>query len=113
MALSKTLPDKHLMQMSKKVSLANMKQIGVLYFELEMPEIEILAESLGADMVGINFKIFEKWRNANPGPEAEARLYELLTRAAREGLISPAAFDFLKSEQSGTYRWLTGPKCIH
>ncbi len=101
MALSKSIPDRILMQMSRKVSLAKMKQIGVMHFGMEMPEIEILEEMYRPDIVTINFKIFERWRDANPGSDAPDKLYQLLSAAANEGLISDITLSFLKFKVRG------------
>ena len=103
MALSKSIPDSSLMKMARKVSLAKMKQIGVIHLGLEMSEIEILEESYRQDIVTINFKAFEKWRDANSGPDAPGKLYELLSAAAVEGLISVPTFAFLKFEAPGMF----------
>ncbi len=101
MALSKSIPDRILMQMSRNVPLAKMRQIGVLHFGMQMPGIEILEEMYRPDIVTINFKIFEKWRDANPGPDSPAKLYQLLSSAANEGLISNTTLAFLKFKARG------------
>ncbi len=95
MACSKEIPDNRLMEMSGKVSPADMRRIGVQYLNIKMPQIDIFREKWREDVVAVNFSILEAWRNANPGPYSHEKLYQLLVSASEDGLIQKDVFAFL------------------
>ena len=95
MACSKWIPDKKLMEISGKVSPADMRRIGVQYLDIEMAQIDIFIERWRDDVVAVNFSILQAWRNANPGPGSYRKLHQLLSSASKEGLIKRDVFELL------------------
>ena len=84
------------MEMAGQVAPEDMKQIGVLYLGLEMPEIKIFEAKNRDEVIMTNFAILESWRNKHDGPDAPDKLYNLLQKAAKKKLIQPRVFQFLK-----------------
>ena len=96
MADGNYITEPQLMEMAGQVAPEDMKQIGVLFLELTMPEIKIFVAQHREEVVMTNFAILEAWYNKHNSPEAPENLYRLLSKAAEKKLIEPHVFQFLK-----------------
>ncbi len=83
------------MRIAGKVPVQAMKQIAVRYMGIEMPEIDNWCLAHREEVEMISFRILEKWRNMNPGGDAQEKLHKILMTAASSGIIRQETFSFL------------------
>ncbi len=73
----------------------DLQKIAVRYLEVPQPATDTYKASTREDMEGFKFKLLEHWRNQNPDPDARQKLFDLLEKARKEGLINKQYYEFL------------------
>ncbi len=66
------------MKAIKHVSPEDLQKIAIKYMGIKHPEIETLAASERENITMLKFRIVELWRNRNPLPDVNWRLYNIL-----------------------------------
>ncbi len=75
---AKILPDSVIMKAINHVSPEDLQKIAIQYMGIKHPEIQTLAASERENINMFKFRIVELWRNRNPLPDINWRLYNIL-----------------------------------
>ena len=80
---SKILPDSVIMKTVDHVSPEDLENIAIQYMGIKHTEIQTLKAAERENISMFKFRIVEMWRNRNPGPDVNWRLYRILTGSGR------------------------------
>ncbi len=88
---SHSLRDSVLMAIVKDVSPADLEHIAVEYMGIKNHEIKDIDAAVREQTEMKKFQILEMWRNRYCGPDAEAELQDIVSKARKKDLISKEA----------------------
>ncbi len=80
---ARILPDSVIMDVIDHVSPEDLQTIAIQYMGIKHPEIQTLAASARENKTKLKFRIVECWRNRNPDPDVNWKLYRILTESGR------------------------------
>ena len=102
--VSENLSDNELSAIGSGVGPNELQKIAVRYLHVPQPAIDTYKASAREDMEVFKFKLLEHWRNQNPGPKAQKKLFDCLEQAReKEGLINISCYKFLM--ENDTSKW--------
>ena len=80
---ARILPDSVIMGVVECISPEDMETISIQFMGIKHPEIQTLKEAERENINMVKFRIVEMWRNRNPAPDVNWRLYRILTGSGR------------------------------
>ncbi len=78
---ARILPDSVIVDVVEHISPEDLGTIAIQYMGIKHPEIQTLAAAERENTNRLKFRIVELWRNMNPVPDVNWRLYGILTRS--------------------------------
>ncbi len=85
----------------RDVSPGNLEHIAVEYMGIKNHEIQDISAAVREQIEMKKFQILEMWRDRYSGPDPEAALQEILTKAREEDLISEDLCKPIKQHHTG------------
>ncbi len=95
MAEKSRVMDSDLSRLGRAISAIHMTQIAVGFLHIPIAEVESFQASAREDVETFKLKCLEWWRNKNDTKDSRRKLFTILTKASKDGLLDSDCLKFL------------------
>ena len=95
MAQNARVMDSDLSKLGRAISAIHMTQIAVGFLRIPIAEVESFQASAREDVETFKLKCLECWRNKNDTKDSRRKLFTILTKASKDGLLDSDRLKFL------------------